>query len=343
VTKFEKVLNHFCERQKLDVETQHLAISLDGEHIDGAVELSCCADDYDLRDGAILYACDGNVKHQRMSSLRCGLRYGGEKTAAAREADGRDSAEKPKKAHADENADVINADEESIIVALPSHLALALRADEELGAQTAAGAAMPYAGVSYTALLDLYAPKQAPLASGWDRLLPIRPRARGERHSLRTFPVVAFHPHLPFNVRLTGDTRDWPTRSPARPRSIDIHRKSSKTAQRKKADAALNKEWEKALRKKAKEAEAARVKKEEKLRKDREKERRRVEKEALRREKGDKGARGSPGGGGGGGGGETASHTTPFAWWTPILKDFSRRHSSPALPFQRLTGKTFDW
>jgi hypothetical protein len=44
----------------------------------------------------------------------------------------------------------------------------------------------------------------------------------------------------------------------------------------------------------------------------------------------------------GDGGGETASHTTPFAWCTPFLKDFSRRHSSPALPFQRLTGKTFD-
>ena len=42
------------------------------------------------------------------------------------------------------------------------------------------------------------------------------------------------------------------------------------------------------------------------------------------------------------GGGETASHTTPFAWCTPFLKEFSRRHSSPALPFQRLTGKTFD-
>jgi 20S proteasome subunit beta 2 len=40
--------------------------------------------------------------------------------------------------------------------------------------------------------------------------------------------------------------------------------------------------------------------------------------------------------------GETASHTTPFAWCTPFLKDFSRRHSSPAFPFQRLTGKTFD-
>jgi len=36
--------------------------------------------------------------------------------------------------------------------------------------------------------------------------------------------------------------------------------------------------------------------------------------------------------------GETACHTTPFAWCTPFLKDFSRRHSSPALPFQR----TFD-
>jgi len=39
---------------------------------------------------------------------------------------------------------------------------------------------------------------------------------------------------------------------------------------------------------------------------------------------------------------QTASHTTPFAWCTPFLKDFSRRHSSPAFPFQRLTGKTFD-
>ena len=47
-------------------------------------------------------------------------------------------------------------------------------------------------------------------------------------------------------------------------------------------------------------------------------------------------------GGPGRGGGETASHTTPFAWCTPFLKDFSRRHSSPALPFQRLTGKTFN-
>ena len=43
---------------------------------------------------------------------------------------------------------------------------------------------------------------------------------------------------------------------------------------------------------------------------------------------------GGGGGDDGGGGGETASHTTPFAWCTPFLKDFSRRHSSPALPFQ---------
>ena len=44
----------------------------------------------------------------------------------------------------------------------------------------------------------------------------------------------------------------------------------------------------------------------------------------------------------GGAGGETASRTTAFAWRAPFLEDFSRRHSSPALPFQRLTGKTFD-
>ena len=45
---------------------------------------------------------------------------------------------------------------------------------------------------------------------------------------------------------------------------------------------------------------------------------------------------------GGGDGGETAPRTAPFAWCTSFLKDFSRRHSSPALPFQRLTAKTFD-
>jgi len=32
------------------------------------------------------------------------------------------------------------------------------------------------------------------------RLLPIRPRSRGARHSLRTFPVVTLHPRFPFNV-----------------------------------------------------------------------------------------------------------------------------------------------
>jgi hypothetical protein len=32
------------------------------------------------------------------------------------------------------------------------------------------------------------------------RLLPIRPRSRCERRSLRTFPVVTLHPHFPFNV-----------------------------------------------------------------------------------------------------------------------------------------------
>jgi hypothetical protein len=32
------------------------------------------------------------------------------------------------------------------------------------------------------------------------RLLPIRPRSRGERRSLRTFPVVTLHPRFPFNA-----------------------------------------------------------------------------------------------------------------------------------------------
>jgi hypothetical protein len=40
------------------------------------------------------------------------------------------------------------------------------------------------------------------------RLLPIRPRSRGARRSLRTFPVVTLHPRFPFNVRLTGKTFD---------------------------------------------------------------------------------------------------------------------------------------
>ena len=31
-------------------------------------------------------------------------------------------------------------------------------------------------------------------------LVPIRPRSRGERRSLRTFPVVTLHPRFPFNV-----------------------------------------------------------------------------------------------------------------------------------------------
>jgi hypothetical protein len=40
------------------------------------------------------------------------------------------------------------------------------------------------------------------------RLLPIRPRSRGARRSLRTFPVVTLHPRFPFNVRLTGKSFD---------------------------------------------------------------------------------------------------------------------------------------
>ena len=37
-------------------------------------------------------------------------------------------------------------------------------------------------------------------AKGEVRLLPIRPRSRGARRSLRTFPVVTLHPRFPFNV-----------------------------------------------------------------------------------------------------------------------------------------------
>ena len=39
-----------------------------------------------------------------------------------------------------------------------------------------------------------------PLPAGKVRLLPVRPRSRGERRSLRTFPVVTLHPRFPFNV-----------------------------------------------------------------------------------------------------------------------------------------------
>ena len=45
-------------------------------------------------------------------------------------------------------------------------------------------------------------------ASAGVRLLPIRPRSRGARRSLRTFPVVTLHPRFPFHVRLTGKTFD---------------------------------------------------------------------------------------------------------------------------------------
>ena len=32
------------------------------------------------------------------------------------------------------------------------------------------------------------------------RLLPVQPRSRGARRSLRTFPVDTLHPRFPFNV-----------------------------------------------------------------------------------------------------------------------------------------------
>jgi tetratricopeptide (TPR) repeat protein len=45
------------------------------------------------------------------------------------------------------------------------------------------------------ATMDALEPKKAGV-----RLLPIRPRSRGARRSLRTFPVVTLHPRFPFNV-----------------------------------------------------------------------------------------------------------------------------------------------
>ena len=42
--------------------------------------------------------------------------------------------------------------------------------------------------------------RDAKAAAAAVRLLPIRPRSRGARRSLRTFPVVTLHPRFPFNV-----------------------------------------------------------------------------------------------------------------------------------------------
>jgi len=51
--------------------------------------------------------------------------------------------------------------------------------------------------VSY---LEIYNEQMMDLLSKEVRLLPIRPRSRGARRSLRTFPVVTLHPRFPFNV-----------------------------------------------------------------------------------------------------------------------------------------------
>ena len=117
-------------------------------------------------------------------------------------------------------------------------------------------------------------------------LVPIRPRRRGERRSLRTLPGASLRPPLGFNPR--------PRRLSTSTDAFQLHPdfRLYRTALIPRQDARDD--------------------------------------VLLRR-----GPRGV-------GGGETASHTTPFAWCTPFLKDFSRRHSSPALPFQRLTGETFD-
>jgi dienelactone hydrolase len=39
----------------------------------------------------------------------------------------------------------------------------------------------------------------------------------------------------------------------------------------------------------------------------------------------------------------TSPHTTPFAWWTPILKDFARRISPPTPRFQSPPSTPFNF
>ena len=66
---------------------------------------------------------------------------------------------------------------------------------------------LAYAGYAvYTAICDYSAPHRDAIHTDVDktgyqvRLLPIRPRSRAARRSLRTFPVVTLHPRFPFNV-----------------------------------------------------------------------------------------------------------------------------------------------
>jgi hypothetical protein len=67
----------------------------------------------------------------------------------------------------------------------------------EFGLASRALAALPAAGRE---IADADADRVASAAQEEVRLLPIRPRSRGERRSLRTFPVVTLHPRFPFNV-----------------------------------------------------------------------------------------------------------------------------------------------
>ena len=156
-------------------------------------------------------------------------------------------------------------------------------------------------------------------------LVPIRPRWRGERRSLRTFAVVSLRPPLAFNPRprrlstpLLTPLNSTPTfvrlGVPARRRErggvgatlkTSTSRRTTSGCRGRKGDVTFG-EWKSSEEGVGGEGEDV------------------------------------PRGEGAARGGETASHTTPFAWCTPFLEDFSRRHSSPALPFQRLTGKTFD-
>jgi hypothetical protein len=58
----------------------------------------------------------------------------------------------------------------------------------------------PRGGVALSAHAMPLNPAERMRAEAQVRLLPIRPRSRGARRSLRTFPVVTLHPRFPFNV-----------------------------------------------------------------------------------------------------------------------------------------------
>jgi len=71
----------------------------------------------------------------------------------------------------------------------------------ETGSGKTGAFGIPVLQIVHEALRDAAATRAVAVASSSAvRLPPIRPRSRGERRSLRTFPVVTLHPRFPFNV-----------------------------------------------------------------------------------------------------------------------------------------------